>query len=456
MKQEIIKKRQNTNVKRNAIILAAGFGMRMVPINLSTPKGLLEVNGETLIERLIKQLNDVGVFEIFVVVGFMKEKFSYLQERYGVKLIENDDYSVKNNLSSLALVVDHVCNTYILPADLWCDVNPFNQKELHSWYMVSDALDLDSFVRINGKKELIYLSENILGNAMIGISYIEQADSEWLIQRVIKLSAQEEHRDSFWEAALYSKGKMLIPGRMVHAQDVTEINTYEQLRKLDGASSHLQSEAIDVISEVFQTSKDAIVDITVLKKGMTNRSFRFSVNGTKYIMRIPGEGTEHLIDRKHEAEVFRILSGKGLCDDPVYINPANGYKITRYLDGIRVADSTDEADVTLCMNKLKDFHMMNLQVSHSFDLFGQIEYYESLWGGKSSAHRDYHKTKKQVFSLRNFIEKKRSFWCLTHIDAVPDNFLFYQENGEEKMQLTDWEYAGMQDPHLDLAMWSIY
>ena len=184
MKQEIIKKRQNTNVKRNAIILAAGFGMRMVPINLSTPKGLLEVNGETLIERLIKQLNDVGVFEIFVVVGFMKEKFSYLQERYGVKLIENDDYSVKNNLSSLALVVDHVCNTYILPADLWCDVNPFNQKELHSWYMVSDALDQDSFVRINGKKELIYLSENILGNAMIGISYIEQADSEWLIQRV--------------------------------------------------------------------------------------------------------------------------------------------------------------------------------------------------------------------------------------------------------------------------------
>ena len=59
---------------KNAIVLAAGFGMRMVPINTQSPKALIEVNGEPLIERIIKQLHEVGVTDIYIVVGFMKEQ----------------------------------------------------------------------------------------------------------------------------------------------------------------------------------------------------------------------------------------------------------------------------------------------------------------------------------------------------------------------------------------------
>ena len=83
---------------QRAVILAAGFGMRMVPINTEMPKGLLEVNGEALIERIIKQLHEVGIKEIYVVVGFMKEKYEYLIDEYCVELVVNDDYAVKNNL----------------------------------------------------------------------------------------------------------------------------------------------------------------------------------------------------------------------------------------------------------------------------------------------------------------------------------------------------------------------
>ena len=67
---------------KNAVILAAGFGMRMVPINMETPKGLLKVNGEPLIERTIKQLNEAGIREIYVVVGFMKEQYEYLMNYF--------------------------------------------------------------------------------------------------------------------------------------------------------------------------------------------------------------------------------------------------------------------------------------------------------------------------------------------------------------------------------------
>jgi len=118
----------NKNAPQNAVILAAGFGMRMVPINLSTPKALLEVNGEPLIERIIKQLHEVGVKDITIVVGFMKESFDYLIDEYGVELVVNADYAAKNNLSSLALVADRISNTYIVPSDIWCDRNPWIPK----------------------------------------------------------------------------------------------------------------------------------------------------------------------------------------------------------------------------------------------------------------------------------------------------------------------------------------
>lgn len=150
---------------QRAIILAAGFGMRMVPINTEMPKGLLEVNGEPLIERIIKQLHEVGIKEIYVVVGFMKEKYEYLIDEYGVELVVNADYAAKNNLNSVKLVKEHLENAYIIPCDIWCDRNPFHRHELYSWYMVSDLVDNESNVRVNRKMELVTVPESSGGNA---------------------------------------------------------------------------------------------------------------------------------------------------------------------------------------------------------------------------------------------------------------------------------------------------
>lgn len=438
---------------RNAIILAAGFGMRMVPINTMTPKALLEVNGETLIERLIKQLHEVGVTSILVVVGFMKEKFEYLIDEYGVELIINPEYATKNNLHSLALALNQLSNSYIVPSDIWCDKNPFNREEMYSWYMVSDLMDDESDVRVNRKMELV---KGNGGNAMLGISYLLSADAEIVKKKIEQFDGDGKHGDSFWEAALYKDDRMIVPAKMVSSSLAVEINTYEELREIDANSNHLKSDAIKTISEVFNTSQDKIVDITVLKKGMTNRSFLFSLDGNKYIMRIPGEGTDQLINRKHEALVFNVISGFGLCDNPVYINPENGYKITKYLEGVRVCDSENVEDLKRCMKKLVSFHRLRLTVPHTFNIFQQIEFYENLWDGKASMYRDYAKTKENVFSLKGFIEWSRKDWCLTHIDAVPDNFLFYRTPEGEALQLTDWEYSGMQDPHVDIAMFCIY
>ena len=103
-----------------------------------------------------------------------------------------------------------------------------------------------------------------------------------------------------------------------------EIDTYEQLRELDSDTNQQKSDALSTIADVFGCETTDITDIAVLKKGMTNRSFIFTCKGAQYLMRIPGEGTDQLIDRQQEAATYAAIAGKGLCDDPVFLDPATG------------------------------------------------------------------------------------------------------------------------------------
>ena len=437
---------------RNAIILAAGYGMRMVPINMEMPKGLLQVGGEALIERIIRQLQEVGITDITVVVGFMKESYEYLIDQFGVKLKVNMAYGEKNNLHSLALCFKKLGGTYIVPCDIYCATNPFHREELYSWYMVGQETSKRSTVRINRQGGLAETSDS--GNQMIGIAYVTEEDGDTLARNLVVMDEDEEFQNSFWEDAMW-KG---IPweAKVCSEEDVFEINTYEQLRSLDDTSESLQTEAMDIIADVFACEMTDINHINVLKKGMTNRSFRFQCKGDTYIMRIPGEGTEKLVNRAQEYQVYQALQGTNICDDVIYMNPDNGYKITRYVENSKNGDPLDWEEVARCVNVLRDFHQRGLQVDHVFDIFREMEFYEALWDGAASVYRDYEQTKAKVYELKEYIDAHHGAYVLSHIDANPDNFLMYQKDGKEEIRLIDWEYAGMQDANVDIAMYIIY
>lgn len=447
---------QNSKPK-NAIILAAGYGLRMIPVNMENPKALLPVAGIPLIERQINQLHEKGIVEIYIVVGFQKEKFEYLIDKYNVKLIYNKDYASKNNLHSLNCVREKIGNSYIIPCDLWCSKNPYSSIELYSWYMLNELIDESSIVRVNRQLEIDSLKKNRKGNTMIGIAFIAEKDAVTLKQNIKTLCETPDNDREFWEKALFEANNITAYANIVQSSSVVEINSYEQLRELDSNSKALETESIKVICDVFKCKNEDIHDINTLKKGMTNRSFIFSVNNNKYIMRIPGKGTDKLINRSQEAEVYNTIQGLGICDELFYINPNNGFKITSYINNARVCDVYNEEDLKKCMTKLRAFHNLKLKVNHKFDIFGQINFYEKLWNGKASVFKDYEQTKKNVFSLIPYINQHKTEEVLTHIDAVPDNFLFSTEsNGTKTLQLIDWEYAGMQDPHVDIAMFCIY
>lgn len=214
---------------------------------------------------------------------------------------------------------------------------------------------------------------------------------------------------------------------------------------------------LNIIADVFHTDTSEIKNIAIIKKGMTNQSLTFDYRDAKYIMRIPGAGTDKLINRRNEASVYNLLKETSICDDIVYINPKNGYKITRFWDNARTCDSSNLEDVQRCMRFLKQFHQQNFKVEHTFDLFEQIEFYESLWNKHSSRYDDYEETKDNILSLKSYLQNYSSEKCLAHIDAVPDNFLFVKHmDSTETIHLIDWEYSAMQDPHVDIAMFCVY
>lgn len=444
------KRFMENNRPKRAVILAAGLGMRMIPINSETPKALVQVRGEVLIERVIRQLHEAGIYEIYVVVGFMKEMFEYLIDDYGVNLIVNCQYADRNNLHSLMLAEKHLDQAYVVPGDILCEDNPFSEYELYPWYMVSDQPGNNSNVRVNRKDELVFSAEN--GNRMIGIAYLDKEAAEYVRRNLKKFDKMRKYNDEFWEETLFYEDKMVVYAKVVSHQKAVEIDTYEQLREIDSRSSQLNSDAIITAAEALHARPEDIRNVAVLKKGMTNRSFMFECLGSRYIMRIPGEGTGQLISRSQEADVYNVIKDKGLSDDIIYINPDNGYKITKFIENARNCDPMNERDVKICMRRLREFHEMRLSVNHTFDIFGLIDFYESLWNGSPSVFRDYQKTKENVFELKEYIDSCEKDWCLTHIDAVPDNFIF---TGSE-VKLIDWEYAGMQDPHVDIAMFCIY
>lgn len=98
--------------------MAAGLGNRMRPVTLTTPKPLVKVNGIRMIDTVIEGLHQNGIYEIYVVVGYLKDQFMGLEQEYpGVQLIENPYYDTCNNISSLYVAREHIENAIILDGD---------------------------------------------------------------------------------------------------------------------------------------------------------------------------------------------------------------------------------------------------------------------------------------------------------------------------------------------------
>lgn len=133
----------------NAIILAAGLSTRFVPISYDRPKGTLRVRGEVLIERQIRQPKEAGADNILMVVGYKKEEYFYLEDRFGVTLVSSPEYMERNNHSSIWAAREYLGNSYVYVSDYYFTDNPFRQYEYDSYNdaVWSDGRRINTFWR---------------------------------------------------------------------------------------------------------------------------------------------------------------------------------------------------------------------------------------------------------------------------------------------------------------------
>ena len=208
---------------------------------------------------------------------------------------------------------------------------------------------------------------------------------------------------------------------------------------------------LDIIQSVFNL-QNTDIELIPLKQGMTNNSFIFSINNERYIIRVPGVNTEKIINRHEEYDVYQAIKDEEFVEPIVYIDRDKGYKISKFIENSHTVNPKDWNEINACLKRLKEFHNQSHRVEHYFDVFEHINYYESLMPN-ASKYEDYKETKKNIESLEPIIENLVKDWTLCHIDAVCDNFLVTEN---QDVYLIDFEYAAMQDPDLDVAMFIVY
>ena len=191
-----------TDNKRNAIIMAAGTASRFVPLSAERPKGLLEVKGEILIERQIRQLQEAGISDITIVVGYKAEMFEYLKAKFGASIVLNEDYYRYNNTSSVIRVLDKLGNTYICSSDNYFPENVFKEAPSQSYYsalyaegetgeycLTLDAEDNITEVAVGGHDAWY----------MIGHVYFSKDFSKAFKQLLAAEYEKEETKQGYWE-----------------------------------------------------------------------------------------------------------------------------------------------------------------------------------------------------------------------------------------------------------------
>lgn len=456
---------------RNAIILAAGKSNRFAPFTYEKPKGLFIVRGEVLIERQIEQLKDAGVSPIYIVVGYMKEKFFYLEQKYPgiVHLIVNNEFGNKGNLYSLYVARKYLRNTFICCADHYFVKNPFfftaeEEKQNRSYractyfsgkfrefaITASDA-DVITGFSVGGRNSM----------AMVGQAYMGEKFSA-----CFKSLMESEINDfgvasMFWEE-FYAKHQeqLTFYTKFYNNNEVLEFDSIEDLRRFDSDFLlNVDSEIVSNICSTLHCEPNTIKDITVINAGLTNVSFRFDIDGASYVYRHPGGTAGNLIDRS--AEYFAQMSAKDIgIDKSVITMDLSGWKISYFVHDCEncnfekgsVAGFTAEEQLKVAMEYLHKLHSVQLP-SDDLD-HKRVKIFDDVAEGKklmkiascTKGHleKEFSLLVSKVEKLYDIVKKDAErigdHLVLCHNDVYEPNYLI-DDKGE--IYLIDWEYAGI-------------
>lgn len=223
---------------KRAVFVAAGFGSRLVPVTLNTPKPLVRVHGKRIIDGLIDACLAVGIEEIYIVRGYLAEQFDQLLYKYPmIKFIENPAYNETNNISSALCARYFFSNAYIFEADLLIR-NPqlIKRYQYCSNFLgfFKDKSDDWCFTVKDG-----YIESQKIGGVNCyqeyGISYWDEESGRMLASDLKEAYEMPGGKELFWDKVpmeiFHDKYKVEV--RECNEGDIVEIDTFRELKALD-------------------------------------------------------------------------------------------------------------------------------------------------------------------------------------------------------------------------------
>ncbi len=274
----------------NAIIMAAGLSSRFAPLSYETPKGLLSVKGEVLIERQIRQLREARIADITVVVGYMKEKFYYLHEKLGVDIVDNDDYARYNNTSTLIRVLDRLKNTYICSSDNYFTENVFEPVVDHAYYAAmfypgkSNEWGLD----YNKEGRITAIDHSPVDKwCMMGHVFFDRDFSTKFRAILEKEYEKESTRKELWES-VYGRHLDELDMNIRKYEDgvILEFDALDDLRKFDPIYlDDSGSSVMKLICRALNCEEREITDIKSVACSDDTLEISFALNGRAFSYR---------------------------------------------------------------------------------------------------------------------------------------------------------------------------
>lgn len=274
--------------QRNAIIMAAGTSSRFVPLSVERPKGLVEVKGEILIERQIRQLKEAGITDITLVVGYKAEMFAYLRDKYAVDIVYNEDFARYNNTSSLIRVIEKLGNTFICSSDNYFPKNVFTRESVDSYYsalyaegktneycLITNTEDQITDVKVGGHDSWY----------MVGHVFFNHEFSEKFRKLMIKEYCNKTTKQGYWED-LYIRYIDQLPKMKINRYqegDIQEFDSLDELRMFDESyKNDTRSSIVKQICKQLEVEETCVHAFRNIKHKGNYLQFQFKVYDDVY------------------------------------------------------------------------------------------------------------------------------------------------------------------------------
>lgn len=268
--------------------MAAGTSSRFVPLSVERPKGLVEVKGEILIERQIRQLKEAGITDITLVVGYKAEMFAYLRDKYAVDIVYNEDFARYNNTSSLIRVIEKLGNTFICSSDNYFPENVFTRESVDSYYSALYAEGKTSeYCLITNAEEQI-TDVKVGGHDswyMVGHVFFNHEFSEKFRKLMIKEYCNKTTKQGYWED-LYIRYIDQLPKMKINRYkegDIQEFDSLDELRMFDESyKNDTRSSIVKQICKQLEVEEACVHAFRNIKHKGNYLQFQFKVYDDVY------------------------------------------------------------------------------------------------------------------------------------------------------------------------------